>query len=50
MYFEAIDIPGHNAEDHSSAQVGADLYLISWAEIAVKKVENLLNKFKEVTV
>ena len=50
MHFEAIDIPRHSAYEHSSAQVNADLYLISWAELAVKKVENLLNNFQEVTV
>ena len=50
MHFEAIDIPGHSAEYHSSEQVNADLYLISWAELAVKRVENLLNKFQKVSV
>ena len=47
MHFQAIDIPGLSASKHTSAQVNADLYLISWAELAVKKVENLLKKFHE---
>ena len=50
MHFEAIDIPGHSAFEHSSAQVNADLYLISWAKLTVKKVENLLNNFQDVAV
>ena len=50
MHFEAIDIPGLSAYWHSSAQVNADLYLISFAELAVKKVENLLKKFHKVAV
>ena len=50
MHFEAIDIPGHSAYEHSSVQVNADLYLISEEKLAVKKVENLLNNSKEVTV
>ena len=50
MHFEAIDIPGLSAVNHSSAQVNADLYLISFAELAVKKVENLLKKFQHVAV
>ena len=50
MHFEAIGIPGHSAESHSSAQVGPDLYLISWADLAVKKVENLLAGLEKVQV
>ena len=50
MHFEAIDIPGHRSLRHSSAQVNADLYLISCDKLAVKKVENLLNRFHKVSV
>ena len=50
MNFKAIEIPRHSAKNHSSAQVNADLYLISWAELAVKKVENLLDNSQEVIV
>ena len=50
MHFEAIDIPGHSAEKYSSAQVNSDLYLISWASLALKKFENLLSNFQKVNV
>ena len=50
LHYNEIEIPGLSAKDHSSAQVEHDLYLISFAELAVKKVENLLNDLHNVKV
>ena len=51
MVYEAIDTPGPSVTGYSSSvQVKNDLYLITWAELELKKVENLLDKLQKVKV
>lgn len=46
--YQKMRVDGIDFRDHTSVQVKTELYAISFADLQITRIENLLNKIKAV--